>query len=65
MCPRSTTIANMIEKPIKIVLSVLYCQNIRARRKGSPVCPEKNKSFPVKIPLKASLFKKNGRFIIV
>ena len=47
-----------MEKPRKTVRSVLVFQNIRAKRKGKPVCPEKNKSLPVKMPLKNSLLKK-------
>ena len=36
-----------IEQTIKKYRKSLYCQNIKDIRKGSPVCPEKNKS-PVK-----------------
>jgi hypothetical protein len=50
--------ANIIENERKTILSILFSQNIRAKRNGIPVCPEKNKSFPVKIPLKTSLLKK-------
>ena len=58
MCPSRTTIANIIENKRKIILSIIFSQKIKANRKGIPVCPEKNKSLPVNIPLKASLVKK-------
>lgn len=59
MCPRSTTIAKRIEKARKTVLRFLFSQNIKAKRNGSPVCPEKKRSLPVKIPLKTTLLKKD------
>jgi len=64
MCPKRTTIANRIEKERKIILRFFSFQKINARRKGSPVCPEKKRSFPVKMPLKASPLK-NDEFITI
>ena len=57
MCPNSTTTAKRREKARKIARNILSSQHIRAKRKGSPVCPEKKRSFPVKMPLKTSLLK--------
>jgi hypothetical protein len=64
MCPKSTTTAKRKEKLRKVNRRNLLSQTIRAKRKGNPVCPEKKRSFPVKIPLKTSLLK-NGELITI
>ena len=59
MCPKRTTIAKRIEKPRKTALRLFCSQNISAKRNGSPVCPEKKRSFPVKMTLNTGKLKKD------
>src|ERR1035437_6889462 len=63
MCPSNTTTANIIEKPRKIKRNFLLFQNIKAKRNGKPVCPEKKRSLPEKIPLKTPVL--NTEFITI
>jgi len=53
---KSTTIAKVTEKPRNIKRNFLLSQKIRARRKGSPVCPEKKRSFPGKNTAEKSFY---------